>query len=135
MTKTIIPEWEYKSKQISDISMVPSGAIGFIYIINDLTNKKYYIGRKMLTQTRGRGKNAKVSESNWKKYCGSNKELKELVKKGVKLKREILCFGFSKAEMTYLETKEIICSGALEDSNSYNGWVKATIYKKTLLNG
>lgn len=135
-TKTTLdlPNWEFEGKEMIDSSEAPQGAIGFIYKITDLTNNRYYIGRKMLTSTRGRGKKAVVKESDWKKYHGSNKELKTLVKSGIKIKREILVFGFSKTEMTYLETKEIICSGALEDENSYNGWVKATIYKKTLIN-
>lgn len=123
-------QWTHKGKNTFDI---PPLAIGFVYRI-DLEDGRYYIGKKNLTSTRGRGKKAVTKESNWKTYCSSSKELKEIIKNGnINYKKEILEFCFSKAELTYRETASIICLGALIDDKSLNGWVKATIFKRFLL--
>lgn len=141
--------WEYKGEVISSYSQMPEGTIGFIYKIYNLDSGKYYIGRKGVAGNKKRKLTAKeklLPENNrktyviehkestsWKSYCGSNETLKEEVKNGARVRKEILHYCFSKAEMTYTETREILCSGALIDENSYNGWIKATIYKKFLL--
>lgn len=141
--------WTYLGKEISSLSQMPTGTLGIIYKISNLTTCKYYIGRKGVSSNRKRKLTAKEKllpenkrktiiveqkeSSGWKTYCGSNLELKEEIKNGHKIKKEILHFCYSKAEITYMETKEILCSGALVDVNSYNGWIKATVYKKNLI--
>lgn len=141
--------WTYLGKEVSSLSQMPVGTLGIIYKIHNLTTGKYYIGRKGVSSNRKRKLTAKEKllpenkrktviieqkeSSGWKTYCGSNLELKEEIKNGHEIKKEILYFCFSKAEITYMETKEILCSGALIDVNSYNGWIKATVYKKNLI--
>ena len=53
------------------------GFIGFIYVIQDIVNKKLYLGKK---QYRGTGKINKGEESNWKWYISSSKELSASIK-------------------------------------------------------
>lgn len=141
--------WTYLGENIESLSQMPVGTLGIIYKIYNLTTGKYYIGRKGVSSNKKRKLTVKEKllpenkrktviveqkeSSGWKTYCGSNLELKEEIKKGHKIRKEILHFCFSKAEITYMETKEILCSGALIDVNSYNGWVKATVYKKNLI--
>ncbi len=150
MTKQKTNNWFYEGKEITSLSQMPEGTIGFIYKIYNLDTGKYYIGRKTCSGLRKRRLTVKeklipenkrktfiyeVKESSgWKTYCGSNDVLKQEFKDGNKIRKEILYFCSTKAEITYMETKEILCSGALVDELSYNGWIKATIYKKYLLN-
>jgi hypothetical protein len=141
--------WTYLKKDVENLQDMPPDTLGFIYRIDNLTTGKYYIGRKTVASKKKKKLTAKekllpenkrktfkyeVSESSgWKTYVGSNTILKEEIKEGHKYKKTILHYCFSKAEITFLETKEIICGGALEDPKSYNGWVKCTIYKQHLL--
>ena len=38
--------WTYKGKEITSIEQFPEGAIGMIYLIENLSNGKKYYGRK-----------------------------------------------------------------------------------------
>lgn len=141
--------WEHNGEEITSLSQMPEGTLGFIYKIHNLDTGKYYIGRKTVAGNKKRKLTAKEKllpenkrktfiiehkeSPGWKTYCGSNDTLKDEVKKGANVKKEILHYCFTKAEITYMETREILCSGALVDERSYNGWIKATIYKKFLL--
>ena len=122
-------QWTYKGK--TDFK-VPENAIGFTYRIDILDN--YYYGKKNLTSTRGRGKKAVVSESNWRVYNSSSVELKALIKAGKKYKKEILKFCYSKAELSYEETKEIICNNALTDDKCINKWITLKVCQHQLNN-
>lgn len=126
--------WIFEGKEIISTSDMPKGAISFIYKIT-LEDNRYYIGRKTVFKpnyTSGKLKGQCKGEYSWKSYCGSSKELSALIKSGVKYKKEILEFCYSKAETTYKETTNILCSGALTDPNCFNFWIKATIYSKHL---
>lgn len=141
--------WEYSGDEVLSLEDMPPNTMGFIYRINNLTTGKYYIGRrtvaskkkkkltlkeKALPENKRKTFKYEVSESaGWKTYCGSNIVLKEEVAKGHLIEKEILTYCFTKAQISLEETKAIICGGALEDKNSYNGWCKVLIYKKHLL--
>lgn len=141
--------WMYEGKKISSIQDMPKGAIAYIYKIFNHTTGRYYVGRrtvlskkkkkltikeKLLPENYRKTFKYEVCEvSGWKKYCGSNTTLKDEVKNGHKIEKHILHFCYSKAEITYKETAEIICSGCLLDPLSYNDWVSARIYKKLLI--
>lgn len=127
--------WTYLGKRITDITQTPEGSISFIYRIT-LEDGRYYIGRKTMKKpnyTSGKLKGQSKGEYPWKTYSGSSKELSAIIKEGVKYRKEILRFCFSKAETTFEETSEIICGGALKDPNCFNYWIKATIYSKHLV--
>ena len=124
------PQWTYQGKEDFE---VPSSAVGFVYLIKVKGTPYYYYGKKNLTSTRGRGKNKKTTESTWRNYESSSKELKEMIKKGAIIEKEILEFAYNKSELTLLETKYIICNNCLEDSNSLNRWVYCRVYQKQLI--
>ena len=44
--KKTVPQWTYNNKEILSVEQFPEGAIGIIYRINNLSNGKYYFGRK-----------------------------------------------------------------------------------------
>jgi len=122
----------------------PEAALGFIYIITNLTNGRKYIGKKkfeftktayrivkLKNGTKKKKKIKKVAESDWMTYYGSNKELiKDVETVGPhpdNFKREILHFCYSLGEMNYLETKEIMTRDCLLTEEYYNEWVTAKI--------
>ena len=39
-------EWTYNNQEVTSVEQFPEGAIGIIYRINNLSNGKYYFGRK-----------------------------------------------------------------------------------------
>ena len=76
--------WKYQNKEIKSIEDVPNEAVGFIYIITDVTGY-WYIGKKSLYSTvsrpplKGTKKKRKVTkEAKWLSYCSSNKYFKQL---------------------------------------------------------
>lgn len=129
--------WTFEGKEVLSLDDAPEGVLGFIYKIYLLDGTgRYYIGRKTMKKpnyTSGKLKGQSKGEYPWKSYCGSSKELLEIVKNDKpNYKKEILHFCYSKAEMTYRETCEILCSGALTDPLSFNFWIKALVYSKNL---
>ena len=139
--------WLYKDKIINKLEDFPEGTFGFVYIIKNLTNDKFYIGKKqLLSQTnvklgkkeiaalptqRGRTPSKKlvVKESNWQGYWGSNKPLLEELKSNKdKFTREILIICPSKKLLTYYEAAfQIKLNVLLIDS--YNDTVLGKFFK------
>jgi hypothetical protein len=131
--------WLYKTSQIEDLSQFPSPTYGFIYKITHLPSGKSYIGKKVLYHnkkvkltkkelslyegTAGRRPSYKavISESDWKKYWGSNKTLLELKKTEPieNFEREILILCPSKKLLTYYETRTLFVYRVLEEPNLY----------------
>ena len=141
--------WTYNGSEITDIKQFPKGAIGIIYRIDNLTNGKYYFGRK--TCISNRKKKLTIAEkkleenkrktfkyeitetAGWKTYRGSNKPLLADLNNGDLFTKTILQFCFSKAEMTFYETRAIICSTCLLSEDCYNDWVSCKVYKSHLI--
>ncbi len=146
--KKEIVNWTYNNKVIDHIDKFPQGAIGIIYRIDNLTNGRYYFGRK--TCISNRKKKLTITEKKleenkrktfkyeitetigWKTYMGSNKPLLVDLTNGDNYKKEIIQFCFSKAEMTFYETRAIICSTCLLSEDCYNSWVSCKVYKSHL---
>ena len=126
----IKPQWTYQGREDFE---VPELAVGFVYLIKVKDTPYYYYGKKNLTSTSGRGKNKKTTESTWRNYESSSKELKEMIKKGAIIEKEILEFAYNKSELTLLETKYIICNNCIEDINSLNRWVYCRVYQKHII--
>ena len=107
---------------------------GFVYKITNLINKRCYVGRKYFWQHRTpKGKKRKVkSESDWKKYYGSSKELLEQIKIKEKnnYKRQILSLHTTKGDVNYEEVKQLFLNNVLEDSDYYNDNINGKWYKK-----
>ncbi len=129
-------EWTFDDREVLSLADMPTNTLGFIYKISleDGTGR-YYIGRKTALKpkyTSGKLKGQSKGEYPWRSYHGSSVELNKLIKEGVKYRKEIIKFCSSKAEISYEETKEIICGGALTDPLAFNFWVKSLIYAKHL---
>ena len=131
--------WLYNKKEITDISEFPQGTFGFVYEVITPSGKKY-IGKKALYHNRkrkltraelaeqsGRGRRKlfiiENKESDWKKYVGSNAELKRQITEGEvtlkDLKKQVLEIAFNKKHLTYLETKYLFQMGVLEKPDEY----------------
>lgn len=131
--------------------LISEDHIGFVYLIeNKLTGKKY-IGKKLLTTTRtkklgvkalkaqegkiGRKKTKEkvVKESDWRKYFGSDDELKEDVKKlgEENFTRTIIKLCTSKKQLSYYEEKYMFVYEVLENPEKfYNKNIGGTYFRK-----
>jgi len=131
--KTEKTNWEYNGSEITKIEQTPKDSFAFVYKIT-LEDGRYYVGKKYMWKpnyTSGAKKGQSKGTYSWQSYCSSSIELKNLIKEGLKYKKEILFFTFSRAETTYKETKTIL-NGCLTDPNCLNYWIKATVYSKHL---
>ena len=95
---------------------------GFVYCITNLCSGKRYIGRKYFYQHRKpRGKSRRVkSESDWKRYYGSSKELADDVATQGKIsfKRDILSLHKSKGLTNFEETRQLFLNNVLTEAMS-----------------
>jgi len=133
--KKQIINWTYDGKEIKSLEDAPKNVLGFIYRITNETKGMTYIGRKSMMKpnyTSGKNKGQSKGEYPWKSYTGSSVALNADLKAGDIYSKEIIRWCFTKAELTYYETQNIMCSNALLDDNSYNFWVKTLIYAKHL---
>ena len=133
-------DWLYEDKPFTpDYENLDPEYVGFIYLItNDETGQRY-IGQKRfhkpktlpITKTRKRRVKT-VVESDWRTYYSSNTLLNEMVAEGHtgSLTREILRFGYSKGDLSYLETVEQIEKGVLFDPTYLNGIINCRIHQK-----
>ena len=127
--------------------MIPEKAVGFVYVMNYLANdgQMYsYIGKKNFFSRRKKkfgkkklaamkDKRAKkyeiVIKPDYKNYFSSNAELKKAYKDGRLIYRTILKICFSKAELTYQETKYQFKYEVLERDEYLNGNILGRFYK------
>lgn len=126
--------WIYENQQFND----PQDFFGFVYLIENLTNNRKYIGRKYFTKAGVRqvnGKRKKIRKtSDWENYWGSNETLKrEVAELGEhNFRRTILHLCESKSVCSYLETWEIFTRNALLTETYYNDWVTVKVRKDHL---
>lgn len=138
--------WYYKNNPVDE---PPEDAVGFVYIIENLTNGRKYIGKKLLsfskttyktiTLKNGKKKKKKIKgkiPSDWKDYYGSNNQLNEDVKQlGTEnFKREILYYCESKAECSYVEAKLQFEYRVLESDDFYNNNIQVRVHGSHIKN-
>lgn len=131
----------------------PQDYFGFVYKITNLTNSKFYIGKKYfyhtsnvklgkkelaaLPVTRGRKSTTKqvIKESDWKSYWGSSKELQQDVKElGAEMfECIILKLCKDKKELTYYELHYQCTNECLLSYNSYNDNILGKFFRKDLV--
>ena len=143
--------WIFNDKEMVSLEDFEEGTIGFIYMITNIETGRKYIGKKILTgvrkvqrvvklKTTGEKKKKNVRktvESDWLTYYGSSPELAADVEKFGReiFKREIIHLCRSKAEMSYLETREIFTRDCLlKPEEYYNGWVTCRVTRAHLKN-
>ena len=142
-TKTSLGENDYENPWYYQGAAFTSADIGdffgYVYCITNTISGKKYIGRKYFTQRRKpRGGKRKVtSESDWKSYYGSSKELKDDVKRLGRsvFKREIISLHLTKGWTNYEETRQLFLNNVLsEDENYYNSNILGRYMKKDYYN-
>ena len=125
--------WTYKGKEITEI---PEGIEGFVYLITNLTTNQKYVGKKLArfktTKPPLKGKKNKrrgYKESDWREYWGSSDRLNaDVAALGEQnFTREILYFCKSRAEMSYIEAREQFDRRVLETDEYYNGIINVRV--------
>jgi hypothetical protein len=135
--------WIYKGKDFteSDYEKIADEITGFVYVITDTETGERYIGQKHtkktktlpITKTRKRRKKSLV-ESDWRSYYSSSSIIQQAISEGLsdRYTREILRFGYSKGDLSYLEMLEQIKCNVLIDPKYLNGIINVRIHQKHL---
>lgn len=134
--------WLYNDKEVDDDN-IPTGSVAFVYEITNNSTGRKYIGKKLLKFTKRkrvkRSLRRKVTktDSDWKSYYGSNKELiDERDRLGADIfTRRILRFCETKGEASYFESKLILENDAILKDEYYNSWVSMKINKNQVRKG
>ena len=136
--------WTYQGKSIDTL---PDHCVGFVYLIVNLANNRCYVGKKLAKFSKikyrtvklknGNKKRKKIKElvdSDWKTYWSSSVDVQnDVIKFGEdKFTRTILHICESKGDLSYMELREQVERGVLEDDTYYNGIIQCRIHKKHL---
>jgi len=137
--------WTHNGMFIDEITQMPEGVFGFIYLVTTIDGKKYLGKKQLLSQRKrkfGKREIAKmenkrlkkwefvIKENDWKTYTGSNIDLNKLIEEGLEYKKEILYYAISKGQLTYLELRELWTHRVLEDRNFFNGNIGGRHYNQ-----
>ena len=138
-------EWFYKNKVLSEI---PVDMKYFVYKITEISTGKFYIGykgfysnrkKKLLkseisTDKRKKTYKIETTESNWKSYNSSNKELETLVLSNPEaFNKEVLLLLKTEKTAKYYEQKIQFTLEVLE-KDSFNGNIAGKFFRKDLEN-
>ena len=132
-------DWTYQGETVTEL---PEECTGFVYLITNTTTGRKYIGKKLARFKRSRpplkGKTRKrryTVESDWRDYWGSNDELKADVEQlgTEQFTREILYYGKTKAECSYIEAREQFSRRVLETREYYNGIIQIKVHGSHIL--
>lgn len=137
--------WWYQDQEVTEL---PEDCVGFVYLIENLTTGRKYIGKKLAKFSKttyktvklknGKKKRQKIRgkiESDWREYYGSNTELNaDVVNLGTdKFRRDILYYCKSKAECSYIEARIQFERKVLESNDYYNGQISCRIHGSHIL--
>jgi len=132
--------WYYKGEVVTEL---PEDCIGYVYCIENLTNGRKYIGKKLakfskttyktITLKNGTKKKKKIRskiDSDWQEYYGSSPNLTADINTLGKdnFSREILYYCKSKAETSYIEAREQFDRKVLESDEYYNGQISVRVH-------
>lgn len=133
--------WTYKEELFNPEESFLEDYQGFVYLITEKSTGKKYIGKKFfwkpktlpVTKTRKRKVKTRV-QSDWMKYYGSSKELKEMVAEhgGDAYEREVLHLCRTKGECSYYEAKLQFQYDVLLSDEFYNEFIGCKIHSKHL---
>ena len=133
--------WYFNDKKFEPTHDELSSWVGFVYELEDKSNGKKYIGKKLLWSKRKlpplKGKKRKrtqIKESDWKDYYGSNDEVKNIVEAhgGDRFIRRVLRLCKTKGELSYYEAKEQFDRDVLFDPMYYNEFIGLKVHSKHL---
>lgn len=96
------------------------------------SNPRSYFQRKKMKNGTLKYYRTIIQESNWKDYMSSNNFIK-INKEDYDIVREIICFSSNDSELSFLEAKEIICQGALENPSYLNDAVSVRRFGKKII--
>lgn len=133
--------WLFQGKPFDEKS---ENLAGFVYLIVDEVTGKKYLGKKYFWSHRtppGK-KRKRREESDWKRYYGSNEELKQLVKEHGenRFRRYILSLHTLKRDVNYEEVRQQFVLGVLEETDAAGNslWYNDSIngkWRKSLVMG
>ena len=138
--------WYYNGNEVTDL---PEDAVGFVYLITNITNGKMYVGKKLAkfakttykvvklkNGTKKRKKIKSKIESDWQQYYGSSPNLTEDINQlgNNNFRREILYYCKSKAECSYMEAREQFSRRVLESDDYYNGHIQVRVHGSHIKN-
>lgn len=121
--------WRYRGEEFTE---TPDDYQGFVYRIEDLTNDRYYIGKKNFWAVRKlkplknkTNRRHRRESSDWREYYGSSQRLKQMVAMigPEHFDREILVLCRNKNQMNYFEMKIQFELDVLRDPRSYNEYI------------
>lgn len=128
--------WHYKGGLISSDEL--EGFCGFVYLIENVRDNRFYVGKKLLQLRKTKvvkGKKKRILvNSGWENYWGSNKLLQEDVAElgEAAFKRTILHLCRAKGELSYYEAKEQFERNVLLDPKYYNDHIWVRVHRKHL---
>lgn len=132
--------WMFKG-EIFDSEHI-NGAHGFVYLIEEKSTGRMYIGQKHLWTTKTRmvdKKKKKIKcESDWKAYYSSSSYIMNTVKEngGCDFNRYIIALCSSDGVLNYTELKLQILSNSFEDIDRFiNGFVGGKISRSHIGKG
>ena len=129
-------QWTYKGEPIDEL---PSGFVGFLYLITNTTNGKMYVGKKLAVKKvvrkplKGKtNKRRSTVDSDWKTYYGSSDNVKADVEVlgEDKFSREILEFFTTRGMLSYAEMKYQVVNDVLFRDDYYNSIIQARIHRR-----
>jgi len=132
--------WHYNGKEFDE---TPEEYQGFVYQITEKETGMKYIGKKffwkpkVLPKTKKRKRRVRTrTESDWRKYFGSSKEVQLLVEENGAgaFHREILMLCKTKGQCSYYEMKyQLELDVLLKPEEYYNAFVGGKIHRKHIL--
>jgi hypothetical protein len=123
--------WRYKDSPIIDL---PDNIKAFVYMIRDIEDGYYYIGKKNTFQKKAYQRSKKklfhYTQSNWKNYWGSSKSFNDYIKAKGKhnFERIILHLCTDTKIANYLEIQEQFKRNVLYDELSFNNNIAGRYY-------
>jgi hypothetical protein len=134
--------WSYNNEPFEPNEEFLKNYVGFVYEVEDKDNGKKYIGKKKFWTKRRlpplkgkKNRRVKIDESDWKTYCGSSEEVKQLVEENSldRFDRRILKLCKSLGEMSYYEMKyQLEFDVLLKPNEYYNAYVGGRINRRHL---
>jgi len=116
----VLRPWVWRGQPLTE---TPKGYVGFVYVIHDSYNDRYYIGMKAFSWlVAGKGSRRRRVDSDWRTYTGSSVELNEAIRRhGVHwFDRWVLSMHRTKGSLRMEEVRQILVRDAINDPRFYN---------------